>query len=488
MSDKRAFFGTIALGSVNVARLGLQLLILPILARILGPDAFGLLGLAMPFIFLAGIMSDAGMGNALVREPNPSLQLESTVFWLALGVGTSLAVVICLLAPILAAAFEQPKLAPVLMALSLVLVLAGSLAVSNARITRARNFVVFAIGEVISLVLSATMGIYAALHGFGLWSLVIQQLVLWITKTLWLFPVSKFRPALFCRPALARPYMHFSLNSVAASLADFAGKSMPSLVVGGALGVTLLGHYSMAYQLTRVPEMVISGPVYLSIFAAVARVEGKDAARPLVLSSLRMMLLALALLFCGLYFSADVVTQLLLGPKWAATGPIMAALAPAGFFLCLYSFMGAVLLGLGNSARQFMLTALCGIAMLLGALLGTRFDINGVAIGISAGAALLAPFYLNAIANEMRLSGAMLLSVLVPPLAATTIMTVVMLAIHGELTQLGDEAQLLAIIVVGTLSFAAAIALTGGRRFIEDLKYFRPWGSREIGVDSSTRV
>jgi lipopolysaccharide exporter len=196
-----------------------------------------------------------------------------------------------------------------------------------------------------------------------------------------------------------------------------------------------------------------------------------------------MMLLALALLFCGLYFSADLVTQLLLGPKWAATGPLLAALAPAGFFLCLYSFLGAVLLGLGNSVRQFMLTALCGVAMLTGALLGTRFDVNGVAIGISIGAALLAPFYLNAIAAELRLNGAMLLSVLFPPLVATAIMASVMIAIHGELAQLGGETQLLAIVVAGTLSFAAAIALTGGRRFIDDLKYFRPWGPREIGVD-----
>src|SRR5262252_2835317 len=107
MSDKRAFFGTIALSSVNVARLGLQLLILPILARILGPDAFGLLGLAMPFIFLAGMMCDAGMGNALVREPNPSWELESTVFWLSLGVGIALALMVCLLAPVAAAAFAQ---------------------------------------------------------------------------------------------------------------------------------------------------------------------------------------------------------------------------------------------------------------------------------------------------------------------------------------------------------------------------------------------
>src|SRR3979409_1128879 len=84
MSEKRAFFGTIALSTVNAVRLGLQLLVLPILGRILGPDAFGLIGLAIPIVLLAGMMCDAGMGNILIRHPNPSAELESTAFWLSL--------------------------------------------------------------------------------------------------------------------------------------------------------------------------------------------------------------------------------------------------------------------------------------------------------------------------------------------------------------------------------------------------------------------
>ena len=72
MSDRRAFLGTIAMGSVNAARIGLQLLVLPILARLLGPEAFGLIGLAMPFILLSSVLADAGLGTALMRHQNPS--------------------------------------------------------------------------------------------------------------------------------------------------------------------------------------------------------------------------------------------------------------------------------------------------------------------------------------------------------------------------------------------------------------------------------
>src|SRR6185295_8551883 len=221
MSEHRAFFGTIALSTVNAVRLGLQLLVLPILARILGPDAFGLVGLAIPIILLAGMMCDAGMGNALVRHPNPSWELENTAFWLSLGAGIGITVIVCLLAWPLAAAFSQPALAPVLAVLSLIITIGGALAVSNARISRSRNFGVFAIGELLALILCSAAGIYAALRGWGYWSLVVQQLVLWLTKTFWLFPVAGFKPGFYFKPSLAKPFLRFGLNSVAANIADF---------------------------------------------------------------------------------------------------------------------------------------------------------------------------------------------------------------------------------------------------------------------------
>src|SRR4029453_19652768 len=107
MSDRRAFLGTIAMGTVNVARLGLQLLVLPILARLLGPESFCLIGLAMPFILLSSVLADAGLGTALVRQQNPSTELESTVFWIATSIGVSLTVMLCALSCPLSGVFSR---------------------------------------------------------------------------------------------------------------------------------------------------------------------------------------------------------------------------------------------------------------------------------------------------------------------------------------------------------------------------------------------
>lgn len=482
MSERRAFLGTIAMGTVNAARLGLQLLVLPILARLLGPEAFGLIGLAMPFILLSSMLADAGLGTALVRHPNPSIELESTVFWISTSIGVTLTVLLCGLSWPIAGLFSRPDLAPVLATLSLILTIGGTMAVANARITRSRTFSIFAIGDVLSTVLSATAGICAALLGLGVWSLVIQQLILWLTKAAWLVPISKFRPKLACRLDLARPYLHFGINSAAANLSDIIGKNLPPLVVGGMLGVTPLGHYSMAYQLTRVPDLVISGPIYLTTLTAVARAD-RERAGPLVLRSLRIMVAALAFLFCGLALTADLATDLLLGPKWADTAPVLAALAPAGFLICLYSFMGAVLLGVGNSPRQLTLSLLCGLAIFIGATVGAQFDIVGVATGVSLGAAAMVPAYLRSLSSELGLSTSSIVSNIVASPAAAVTMVLTVLGVRLEISHFPAVLQLAVAIASGFIAYATVVALMEGRKFLDDLRRLRP-GYADLSPES----
>jgi PST family polysaccharide transporter len=432
----------------------------------------------MPFILLTSVLADAGLGMALMRHQNPSSELESTVFWISSAIGLILTAILCALSWPIAGMFARPDLAPVLAALSLILTFGGTMAVANARIARRRDFGIFAIADVLSTVVSATAGIGAAVAGLGVWSLVIQQLILWVTKAVWVFPASGFRPQFVCRLRLARPFLGFGINSAGASLSDFIGRNLPPLVVGGTLGVTPLGHYSMAYQLTRVAELVISGPVNLSILTAVARTADRAEACTLVMGSLRIIVTALAFLFCGLALTADLATAILLGPKWSDTAPVLAALAPAGFFICLYSFLGFVLLGFGNSARQLTLSLTCSAAIFIGAAVGTRFDIVGVGTGVSLGAAALVPAYVHALSSELRMSASAVLSNVIAPPAAAAAMALTVLGVRLEIADLPAVLQLIAAMASGLAVYVAVIAVIEGRKFVEDIRRLSPGYSR----------
>src|SRR5262249_9356431 len=125
--------------------------------------------------------------------------------------------------------------------------------VANARISRARHFSLFAIGEVAATLISSSVAIMAAFSGFGPWSLVFQQVVLWSVKILWLMPNSHFFPKLVFKPALLAPYLGFGFHAAGANLLDFATRYAPTMIIGPLLGISVLGHYSMANQIIRVP-------------------------------------------------------------------------------------------------------------------------------------------------------------------------------------------------------------------------------------------
>lgn len=105
----------------------------------------------------------------------------------------------------------------------------------------------------------------------------------------------------------------------------------------------------MGYQLARVADMVVSNPVNVVTFSAVAAATNRHVAAAFITTGLRRLITGLAPLCVGLIFTADLAAPLLLGPKWTATAPVLAALAPGSLFVCIYGFADSVLLGKGRA-------------------------------------------------------------------------------------------------------------------------------------------
>lgn len=475
MSERRAFFGVLAMAGAQAARYGLQFAVLPVLARLLGPSAYGLVGLAMPFILLSNMVADMGLGNALVRTPNPPPALESTVFWLCEAACAALAVILCGLAWPASKLFAAPGLPPILAALSPILLLGGALSVPNARIMRERRFAVFAAADTAAGLVAAAAAIAAAAAGWGAWSLVVQQLVLWTVKAVWVIVASRFRPRLDFDFALARPHLVFGVHAAAANVADFVGKSAPTMIVGACLGVQAVGHYTMALQLIRVPDSLVSGPVYLAIFAAVSqKVQDLEAAGQLTLRALRGIAVGIAPMFFGLAVVADLAVKLFLGHKWLGSIDVLVLLTPAGFLICFYSIVVAALLGLGRSAEQFHLTLLTGVFMNVGALIGAQVSVAWAAAGLSAGAVLVTPVYVWMLARGLKVPARRVAAEASAPIGASLVMVLAVLVVRSMVGAWADWAQLAVSILAGAATFSATLALLCGRRLMGDLREVLP--------------
>jgi O-antigen/teichoic acid export membrane protein len=409
------------------------------------------------------------MTSALVRERAADDELEATVFWLSSAIGVALAAIVLAAAWPVAALFREPELLPVLCSLAPILVLSASLCVANARIVRRQRFDQFAAGDFVSNVSSAAVGIGFAFLGAGVWSLVAQQLTLWMTKAAWITVAGAYRPKFIFRFRRARPMLRFSIHNLAGSVADTAGKSIPNLIVGMVLGAAAVGQYAMASQLNRLADTVVAGPVNLAMFSAVAQAPNHRVRAALILTALRHLLILLVPLFLGLLLTADLLVPILLGRSWAATAPALAALVPGAFLLCLFGCIGSALLGVGRSGRYFKLTSLLAVALALGTLVGAQFGVAGAAVGFTMATIGVIPFYLWSAVTRLGISLRGLVLSAAPSFAGGLALLVATVLVRNLSPALPAAVLLVATIAAAAVAYGATVLLAGGAQLRDDL-------------------
>ena len=472
---RRTSLGALALSGSSALRLSLQLALLPILARLIGPAEYGLVALAAPFVLFAGVLSDGGMSYALGRRREVSRETESTAFWLAAGIGLTLTLLCCGAAWPMGAILRQPRLPMLIVALSPILLMNGLTAASNGRIIRDGRFASFAIGDLMSTGAGAAVALTAALNGFGAWSLVAQQLALWTVKLAWVSFAGGARVGFWFNLEDARELLSFGLHTIGALMADFVSRNIDNLIIGAVLGATTLGYYAMAYQVVRTPDMLISGPFYLYIFTAISKAANDGApgaAQDLAAAALRLGSAFLAPLFAGLALIADLAVPLVLGDKWLGAIAPLRWLAGAGFFFCLCSIMATTLMGLGRSALQFRLSLGLGAATIVAVGLMAQFGLTIVSAALVASTAATCALYMHFLGRGLGTSRRKLATALGPAVAGTGAMTAALLALRAALPSLPAPLALAVDVAAGALVYAGVIWPTGGRRLVADARAF----------------
>lgn len=467
--------GALVLSGSNALRMGVQLAMLPILARLVGPTEYGLVALAVPFVLFCNMLADGGMSQALARRQDASPELESTVFWLAGGLGTALAGLACLGSWPLSLVLDQPRLPMLILALSPILVMSGLTAAANARVIREGRFAIFAGGDLISTVASAAVAVWAALQGAGAWSLVAQQLTMWGVKFLWVNLNARPHITAGFRPSQVGELLRFGLHSIGSNLSDFVARNADSLIIGGVMGATAVGHYAMAYQIVRVPDLVISGPLYLYVFTAVAKAahDGAEArAGDLAVSALRLTSALLAPVFAGLAVIAPLAVALVLGADWRASAPVLTNLTGAGFGFALCLVCGAILMALGRSHLQLrMAMASAALTITIVAVFASSgLEAVSRALGIAVPVVLAA--YLLVLSRDLKVGLGRLVAAFVPAAVATGAMVAGLLAARPVLAGWHELTQLVALIGLGGAIYGGVMLLVGRRRLAEDARTF----------------
>jgi PST family polysaccharide transporter len=371
---------TLRLVAANAARIAIQLALIPILARIIAPQAFGLVALATPVVIFTAIAAEAGLVTGLVRS-RVSPAAESTAFWFSAAIGLACALLVALAAWPFGQLARQPGLAPILLALSPALFLTCLTIAPNARLQRTGAFTAFAVGETLSSIAGAGMALWAAKHGWGAWSLVSQQLVLTGVRFAANMGLSGFRPQLTFRFAELKPVLALATPLLGANLLAYLSRSLDNLLIGLWIGPQALGFYATAYQVVQIPEFAFGASVRTAAMPAIAHAQDRNQAMGIYLKGLRTVSLLATPLVIGCSLKAEALVRLVLGPAWLPAAPLIAILAPLGLIHAYFQLNTAALIGLGAARTQLKLSVLTSVLGLAGIAAGFHWGAKGVATG-----------------------------------------------------------------------------------------------------------
>ncbi len=374
-SARGAVITLAAQGLRFVLQFGSQIL----LAHLLAPADFGVMAMAVPILSLVQIFNELGLSQATIQLKSISQAQLSMLFWTNAAVSGALAAALAACAPLVAIAYGQPRVAPVCMALSALLVLSGLSAQQIALLNRRMGFLTLAGIDVACNLGAVVAGIAAAAAGLGVWSLVLMQAAnsVVILVLSWMF--SGWRPSLPRRGSGAGALLAFGGHVTGYNVINYLCNNLDAVLVGRLAGHVALGFYDRAVRLVATPFWQISLPVARVALPLLSRLAGRDAEyRAAFASMIQALLLALSPLLIWIAFTARLSVPMLLGAGWQQAGPMVAWLALATLLSPLSLASYWLFVSQGRARQQLPYAAAKMVITLLAVLLGLRHGALGV--------------------------------------------------------------------------------------------------------------
>ncbi|MEM6534010.1 MAG: lipopolysaccharide biosynthesis protein [Pseudomonadota bacterium] len=333
--------GGVVTSAGSVISLALQFaIVLPILARLIPPSQFGLVGMASAFILFFSRFNDFGISAALVRAENPSRAFWSTAFWTNLGLGAIMTCFALWAAPFVAAFYREPLVEDIVQALAAILMLHCLLLVPIAWMQRNFKFSQLAAIDLLAAIASAAVAVGLALNGAGVWALVGQQLTMFATKSICTLGVQRAPIGFVFQWSSIVEVLPFSLGITAVGLVNSLNNQIDNILIGRALGAEQLGFYGRANIVRLRMATLISGGSAYALYPAMSLV--KDQPDRFCAMCLRATRLLMAVGFPALLGISAVsvpLTSAMLGSQWGPTAPLLQWMCYAGLIQMLPAFL-----------------------------------------------------------------------------------------------------------------------------------------------------
>lgn len=329
---------------------GIQFIISIVLARLLLPVDYGLIGMLAVFMAISQSFVDSGMGSGLIQKQNRTRKDYSTVFVFNFFTSSFFYLLLFFSAPLISNFYDIPLLIPITRVLGLNLIINSLTLVQYTRLTIALDFKTLAKTKIISTIISGSFAIYFAFIGFGVWSLVIRQILKSVSMTVLLWYISKWKPSVHFSKQSFKELFGYGSKILLSSIYGQVFNNIYNITIGKYYSAKELGYYNQANMLAGTATDTISGILQHVTFPVLASLQND---RQRMISAYKRVLKTTAFFI----FPAMTVLSVLaepfvlsvLGDKWKFTIPLLQILSFAKLLYPLSSLNLSLLNANGRS-------------------------------------------------------------------------------------------------------------------------------------------
>jgi O-antigen/teichoic acid export membrane protein len=334
----------------------IQLVIGLVLARLLSPDDYGLIGMVMIFIALSSVLIDGGFGQALIRKEKANQTDFSTIFFLNLAISVFLYLILFFSAPLIAFFFHQPRLILISRILFISIIFNALYFVQFVLIIKEVAFKSLAKVNISTTIISGGIGIFLALKGAGVWALIFQQISYHLFRLILFFIIRQWRPIPVFSISVIKEFWRFSVHLLGTSLLNATFYNIYLVLIGKLYPLKQLGYFTQANKLSETVNFSFQQILQGGTYPLLVQIQDQEERYRRVY---RKIIRSISIFLFPFIFTLIVVSRpliaILLSGKWAASIPLFQLLCLANIFTPFFGLNISVLTSKGESKKSFQL-------------------------------------------------------------------------------------------------------------------------------------
>jgi PST family polysaccharide transporter len=371
-------------------KFALSIVATAVLARLLTPKDYGLIGMVAVFTGFVAMFKDLGLSLATVQRAEISYDQISTLFWVNVTLSAAITILMILLAPLIGWFYGEPRLTLITIVTATGFLFGGLAVQHEALLKRQMRFYALSVIAFTSMMIGYIVGIILAWRGASYWALVFSQLALLASNTFGVWLTCRWRPGSPKRNTGVRSMLSFGGNVTGYALINYIANNCYNLIIGRSFGPQELGLYAKSVQLMGLPTEQINEPIATVSIPALSRLaDSPERYRQAYLRIMEKLVMVTMPAVVLMVATADWLVLIILGPQWSETGKIFIFMAIGGLFQPVVATAGWLLVSQGRVRDMLRWSLISAPISIVSIVAGVPYGVIGVAACFSLGRILI---------------------------------------------------------------------------------------------------